>query len=86
MIPSSNESPLKAEFQYYLDHQTELVEQYNGQVIVIRDRQVIGVFDDAPTAIAETSKTFPLGTFLVQKVTPGDGAYTQSFHSQVVFR
>lgn len=77
------ESPLKREFDYYLAHQDELVKKYSGKFVVIKGQQVIGVFDDQARAVADTSKTQELGTFLVQKVEPGEQAYTQTFHSRV---
>ena len=80
------ESRLKPEFEYYLANQAKFVQQHNGKFIVIKDRAVIGVFDDQTTAVSETKKTHELGTFLVQKVEPGDEAYTQTFHSRVAFR
>ena len=73
---------LKTAFQYYLDHQEELVEQYNGQFIVIKGDEVLGSFDDELKAVRETSKKFEIGTFLVQFVSPGDSAYTQNFYSR----
>lgn len=76
---------LKAEFDYYLAHQDELVKQYNGKHIVLKEHRVIGVFDDPASAVLETQKTHQLGTFLVQKVEPGQAAYTQTFHSRVSF-
>lgn len=76
---------LKKEFQYYLDHQGELVAKYVGQVIVIKDQQIIGVFDTELHAVQETAKRFPLGTFLVQKCEPGQESYMQVFHSRVAF-
>lgn len=79
------DSPLKKEFDYYLAHQLELVRQYNGKFIVLKEQAVIGSFDDKLTAVAETQKKHELGTFLVQKVEPGNDAYTQSFHSRVAF-
>jgi hypothetical protein len=79
------ESVLKKEFEYYLANQDELVRKYNGQYIAIKNREVIGVFDDESTAVAETAKKHQLGTFLVQKVEPGSGAYTQTYHSRVLF-
>ena len=78
-------SPLQKEFEYYLAHQSELVEKYNGKYIVIKDCVVIGAYDDELTAVSETQKVHKLGTFLVQRVSPGDGAYTQTFHSRVAF-
>jgi len=77
------DSPLKREFEYYLAHQDEFVKKYNGKFVVIKDQQVIGVFDDQARAVEDTSKLHDLGTFLVQKVEPGDQAYTQTFHSRV---
>lgn len=76
---------LKKEFEYYLQHQAELVERYNGKFIVIKDCQVIGSYDSETEAIAETLKKHDLGTFLVQKCEPGNASYTQTFHSRVVF-
>lgn len=78
-------SPLKKEFDYYLAHQAELVKEHNGKFVVIKNAKVIGVFPDQATAVSETAKSHELGTFLVQKVEPGDSAYTQTFHSRVVF-
>ena len=78
-------SPLQSNFQYYLDHQDDMVEQYDGRVIVLKDHQVIGVYDDELTAISETSKVHQLGTFLVQLVSKGNLAYSQTFHSRAAF-
>jgi len=79
------EKPLEKEFKYYLKHQDELVEKYNGKYIVIKGRQVIGFYDNELQAIEETSKEHELGTFLVQKCEPGEESYTQTFHSRVSF-
>lgn len=77
-------SPLEEEFQYYIEHQDELVEKYGGKVIVIKNREVIGEYDSDLEAINETTKQHELGTFLVQKCEPGSDSYTQTFHSRVV--
>lgn len=79
------ESPLKQEFEYYLANQDALVSKYRGKFIVIKDRKVIGNFTDQLTAVLETQKTHPLGTFLVQMVEPGTGSHSQTFHSRVTF-
>ena len=78
-------NPLQKEFQFYLDHQDELVKKYDGKFIVIKGGKVLGAYDDELTAITETEKSEKIGTFLVQKVSKGEGAYTQTFHSRVVF-
>ena len=76
---------LEREFQYYLDHQAELVDRYNGKYIVIKNQQVIGSYETEIQAIEVSSKHHELGTFLVQKCEPGSESYTQTYHSRVAF-
>ena len=76
---------LEKEFQYYIDHQDELVGKYRGKVIVIKDEMVIGVYDSDIEAIEKSSEKHEIGTFLVQKCEPGPDSYTQTFHSRVAF-
>ena len=77
---------LEQEFKYYLDHQQELVDKYNGKFVVIVGESVDGVYGSQPEAYIESSKKHALGTFLIQKVSPGNQDYTQTFHSRVIFR
>jgi len=80
------ESPLKKEFDFYLAHQGEMIEKYNGKFVVIKDETVVGAYDNELAAIAEAQKKdLKAGTFLVQLVSPGNTAYTQTFNSRVVF-
>ena len=79
------DAPLEKEFQYYLKHQGELVKKFNGRFVVIKDGKVVGDFSNELTAITETQKNHRLGTFLVQKVEPGESGYSQTFHSRVAF-
>ena len=76
---------LKDEFKYYIKHQDELVNKYNGKFIVIKNQEVIGDYESELEAIEETSKKEKLGTFLVQKCEPGNASFTQTFHSRVHF-
>ncbi len=77
-------SNLKKEFDYYLEHQDELVGQHKGKFIVIKNCQVIGVYDSEIEAITETRKHHDLGSFLVQKCEPGANSYMHMYHSRVV--
>lgn len=76
---------LEKEFKYYIKHQDELVEKYNGKYIVIKNCEVIGSYGSILEAVQETSQTHELGTFIVQKCEPGKESYTQTFHSRVSF-
>lgn len=76
---------LDKEFKYYLDHQGELVKQYNGRFIVIIGEKVVGDYDSYEQALYESMNKHELGTFLIQECTKGKESYTQTFHSRVVF-
>ena len=79
------DGPLKREFDYYLSHQDEMVDKYDGKFIVIKDQTVLGAYDDEIAALTETKGQHKLGTFLVQMASKGNTAYSQTFHSRVVF-
>jgi hypothetical protein len=74
---------LEAEFRYYKDHQDELVAQYEGKFVVIKDEAVLGAYASYEDAYREAGKQHQVGTFLIQHVERGDTAYTQTFHSRV---
>ena len=76
---------LPKEFEYYLAHQDEFVRQYDGKVIVLKDTKVLGVYDDAVSAVTATQREHEIGTFLVQKVAAGSAFTSQTYHSRVVF-
>jgi hypothetical protein len=76
---------LDKEFQYYLDNQSDLVKQYDNNYIVIVGDKVVGNYDSIEKAYLESGKKYPLGTFLIQKCSPGDKDYTVTFHSRVRF-
>ena len=75
---------LDKDFFWYLAHQDELVEQYNGKHLVIKDRKVVGSYNSVIEASMEGKKNFEKGTYLIQLCTPGEDAYTRTFHTQRV--
>ncbi len=70
---------LKREFEYFLEHHEELLSKYAGKVIA-KGQQVPGVYDNEVEAIRETAKSSTLGTFIVQRCTPGQTDISQTFH------
>jgi hypothetical protein len=76
---------LEKEFKYYLDNQENLVRNYNGKFIVIKNRKVIGAYDSELEAVERTAEKHKLGTFLVQKCEHGSESYSQIYHSRVAF-
>ena len=78
-------SDLRKEFEWYIANQETMVEQYDGKVIVIKNGEVLGAYETELDAVLATRKHHEQGTFIVQRVSAGEEAYTQSFHSRVTF-
>ncbi len=72
---------LDKEFQYFLDHQDELVKKYKGKYIVIKGKKVIDYWDTFTDAYYNTQEQgHELGTFLIQECLPGEECYTTYFN------
>lgn len=76
---------LDKEFNYYKENQKQLAEKYSDQFIVIKDNNVIGVYETEQQAYEETIKNHELGTFLIQQCFSEDSVYTQTFYSRAIF-
>jgi len=76
---------LDKEFQFYLSHQEELVQKYSGKFLVIKDEQIIGIYDTKEDAYIKAQENYELGSFLIQFCENGSDSYTQTFHSRVAF-
>ena len=78
-------NPLNQEFEYYKNHQKDLVKEYNGKVIIIKGQQVLGAYDSKIDAYVKGQKehNLELGTFLIQEVAEGKESYTETLFSRV---
>ena len=70
---------LQREFEFYLANQDEMVKQYDGKVIALKNDEVLGVYDSELSAFTETVKQHERGTFMIQRVSEGNEAYTAIF-------
>lgn len=73
------------ELEFFKAHQDELVEKYNGKVLVLIGQSVVGVFDSYLQAYLEAQKEHPLGTFMLQLCEPGEDAYTVTITTPGLF-
>lgn len=76
---------LEKEYKYYQTNKTDLLKQFQGEFIVIKNNKVIGNYVDKITAINETvnKKHLKMGSFLVQHVLPSQSEPVQRFCSRV---
>ena len=79
------ENPLEKELKFYKDNAEQLLQQYRGRYIVIKNSKVIGDYDSDLEAIEKTSSEHEIGTFLVQRCEEGEQSKEQIYHSRVTF-
>ena len=66
---------------WFIAHQDDLVDLYNGKTLLIRHTAVEGVYDVEFDAFTEGLRRFPPGTFSVQLCIPGEGAYSSNVYT-----
>ena len=61
---------------YFIEHQDELCEKYNGKELLLHGASFVGAFDTLHDALEEGSKLYGRGNFSVQRCMPGPEAYS----------
>ena len=69
------------DLDFFIANQDRLVDEYPGRVLVIRDREVIGVYVSELDAYLDAKTRFEPGTFTIQTCEPGPEAYTVTISS-----
>lgn len=72
---------LEKEFKYFLENQNNLLVQYEGKVLIIKDEAVVGTSDTPLSAYLKACEKYPKGTFLIQNCTAGVEAFTVTISS-----
>lgn len=58
---------LDTERQYFEDHQPELLKEYPGKFVIIRDQEIAGSFDTLQDALVAGTRQFGLSSFLIRR-------------------
>ena len=75
-----------SDYEYFKDNLSTLFEKYGNRFLVIKDKSVIGVFEDFKTAYYETLKNEKLGTFIIQECVDDPAKLVQHFQFNLTFR
>ena len=59
---------LEKELQFFAENKTQWAKTHLGKFVLVRGSELIGVYDNAETAIAEGAKRFGAESFLVRPV------------------
>lgn len=76
---------LEQNFEWYLEHQKELAERHAGKILMIENRKVVSVHENALLALKEARAKFFLGTILVQRCEPGSESVTETIRTRACF-
>jgi hypothetical protein len=55
------------DFNYFLDHMEEFYRQYGHKFVVVKNQNILAVYDNFNNALETTLKTEEMGTFLIQE-------------------
>lgn len=66
----------KEDFNYFLENYQDLYQKHGKKFWVIKNKQFLGCYDSIRSALDEISKTYPLGTFIVQECNGDTSGYT----------
>lgn len=80
-MESYGERERQRDFDYFIAHYGEFYEKYGHKFIAIRNQTVLAVYDDEINAIRETSREYPLGSFIVQECNGDESGYTNYISS-----
>ena len=71
---SGGKPSLQKDFDFYLSHKKDLMKDYYGKFIVIKEEKILGSYKTEDDAIKDMlSKGYKLGDFIVQIVKENDG-------------
>ncbi|WP_419862414.1 hypothetical protein [Candidatus Palauibacter sp.] len=66
-----------AELDFFIANQDQLVEQYDGRVLILRYQKVEGDYGSMDEAYEAGRERFGLGNFMIQPCFAGEAAYTR---------
>ncbi|MBT6217303.1 MAG: hypothetical protein HOI42_11125 [Candidatus Marinimicrobia bacterium] len=72
------------ELEYFKLNQDDLVGKYQGNFLVIKDSNVVGVYQSALDAYIDSQEKYEVGTFMIQPCEPGPDAYTVTIASSII--
>jgi hypothetical protein len=70
----------------YKARQAEIIKEYNGKIIAVKDGECLGAFGTLVEAYREmVAKNYAEGEYIIIKCTPGDSEYAAFFANWFVF-
>jgi len=74
----------KLDFDYFLENMEELYRKYGHKFIVVKNHNIIGVYDNFVNAYESTIKTEKIGTFLIQECFDNKDKLVHHFQRNII--
>lgn len=71
----------KDDFEWFLNNYEQLYKKYGHKYFAIKNKTILGIYDDKVLAIKTTAKTEDFGTFIVQECNGNESGYTNYISS-----
>jgi hypothetical protein len=71
------------DYEYFRENLSALYEKYGHRFLVIKNCTIIGAYNSFDDAYIETTKTEPLGTFLIQECVSDSAELMQLFQGNI---
>lgn len=75
------DSERRMDFEYFKECYNELFKKHGHKFIAIKNKEIIGIYETEIEAIEEVTKTYPLGSFIVQECNGNESGYTNYISS-----
>lgn len=75
---------MREDYEWYKENLNQLYKEFGASILAIKNKRVIGTYDNFKKALDETEKTEEPGSFILQKCGADESSYT-NFISSVNF-
>ena len=66
------------DFKWFIKEYNNLFKRYGHKFLVIKDKAILGAYNEFSEAIHTTAQTYDIGTFIIQECDGTPAAYTSS--------
>ena len=73
--PADYEVQREKDFRWFIENLPVFYQMFGECYIAIKDREILGRYKSYQEGVVETSKKYPLGTFIVQYCGSNESAY-----------
>jgi hypothetical protein len=56
------------DYLWFLENMESLYKEHGNKIAVVKNKSVLGIYDDFESALENTRKTEELGTFIIQNI------------------